>query len=69
MDGMKFLHKIGMIYRYLKTWGKPSPHAQTLSLATAGDMLLKQGFEIKQSELLGIRSKAIFVKAIKVNRE
>ena len=39
-----------MIYGYLKTWGKPSPHARTLNLAAAGDMLLNQGFEISQSE-------------------
>jgi ABC-2 type transport system ATP-binding protein len=67
MDGMKVLHKLGMIYRYLKTWGKPSPHARNLSLANADDMLLRQGFEIAQSELLGAKSKAIFIRAVKIN--
>ncbi len=67
MDGMKFLHKLGMLYRYLKTWGKPSPHARKLGLADVEDMFMKQGFKIVQSELLGARSKAIFLSAQKVN--
>ena len=54
-----------MVYRYLKTWSKPSPHSRTLNLASAGDLLLNQGFEITQSELLGDRSKAIFIDAVK----
>ena len=64
-DGMKLLHKVGMIYRYLKTWGKPSPHARTLKLAGTCDMLSKQRFEVTQARLLGLKSKAIFIRAIK----
>ena len=67
MDGMKFRHKLGMIYRYLKTWGKPSPHARTLNLAIAGEMLKKHRFIITHSESIGLKSKAIFIRAAKIN--
>lgn len=67
MDGMKFWNKLGMICRYLKTWGRPSPHARTLNLATAGDMLMKHGFDISRSELLGAKSKALYLTAVKIN--
>ena len=66
-EGMKFLHKAGMIYRYLRAWGKPSPHAQTLGLAAASEMLTEQRFEIEKSQLIGGKSKAIFITA--ENRE
>jgi ABC-2 type transport system ATP-binding protein len=64
-DGMKVWHRIVMIYRYLKVWGKPSPHAKNLRLVDARNMLAEQGFEIEQSELVGAKSKAIFIRAVK----
>ncbi len=69
MDGMKLKHKAGMILRYMKTWGKPSPHARTLKLDGTCHMLSKQGFEITQSRLLGVKSKAIFIRGVKVRYE
>lgn len=44
----------------LKTWGKPSPHAKTLKLTYARDMISQQGLEITRSDLLGVKSRAIF---------
>lgn len=63
-QGMSFLHKLGMIYRYLKTWGKPSPYARTLKLEQAAEMVRSQGFDIVQSQLIGDRSRVIFIKAV-----
>jgi ABC-2 type transport system ATP-binding protein len=68
-DGMKIVHKLGMIWRYLKAWGRPSPYAQNLNLTIACDMLATYGLEITYSELLGLKSKAIFIRAIKPNRK
>lgn len=64
-DGMTFFGKLGMVYRYLKTWGKPSPHARTLLLNGACRMLTDTGFQIENAELVGSRSKALFVTATK----
>ena len=64
-NGMKFFHKMGMIYRYLKTWGKPSPYARTLKLDQVINTLLSKGFEIEQSLSIGNKSKAIFIDAVK----
>ncbi len=64
-EGMKLINKLRMFYRYLKTYGKPSPHAQTLYLENVENMLIEKGFEIKGSELLGKRMKAIFIIAVK----
>lgn len=66
-EGMKFLHKLGMVYRYLKVWGKPPPHAQHLTMALASEMLAAHNFEIKTSQIVGRKSKAIFINA--VNRQ
>ncbi|PID50401.1 MAG: methyltransferase type 11 [Proteobacteria bacterium] len=62
-EGMTTLNKILMIYRYLKTYGKPSPFAQSLTVNGTREMLHKHGFEIEESSLLGNKMKAIFVKS------
>jgi ubiquinone/menaquinone biosynthesis C-methylase UbiE len=65
-DGMKFRHKLGMIYRYLKTYGKPPSHGRNLNLAELREMLVEKGFELEKSSLIGKRSKAVF--AVAINR-
>lgn len=64
-DSMKIPHIIGMTYRYLKTYGMPSPTAKQVSLTEACNILLKSGFSIIQSELIGSKMKAIFIIANK----
>lgn len=63
-EGMNFFAKIVMIYRYLKSFGKPSPTAQTLTVKRTQEMLKKCGLEIEDAKLIGNKSKAIFIKAI-----
>lgn len=63
-EGMTFLSKIGMTFRYLKSFGKPSPTAQTLTVRKAEEMLKKCGFKIEEAKLIGNKSKAIFLIAI-----
>ncbi len=62
-EGMTILNKILMIYRYLKTYGRPSPFAQSLTINGTRRMLHKYGFEIEESSLLGNKMKAIFVRS------
>jgi ubiquinone/menaquinone biosynthesis C-methylase UbiE len=65
-EGMTFFNRLGMIYRYLKTYGKPSPTAQTLTVQKTRDMLKNCGFEIEEAKLIGNKSKAIFIIATAV---
>ena len=60
-EGMTFFNRLGMIYRYLKTYGKPSPTAQTLTVQKTRDMVKNCGFEIEEAKLIGNKSKAIFI--------
>ena len=65
-EGMTFFNRLGMIYRYLKTYGKPSPTAQTLTVQKTRDMVKNCGFEIEEAKLIGNNSKAIFIIATAV---
>lgn len=46
-EGMTLINKILMIYRYVKTYGKPSPFAQTLTINRTEEMLKKMDFNLK----------------------
>ena len=63
-QGMRFFHKIGMICRYLRVFGKPPGSARTLTLNSTRSLLESEGFLVKEVRLLGITTKAVFVKAI-----
>jgi ubiquinone/menaquinone biosynthesis C-methylase UbiE len=47
-EGLTFLSKLGMVYRYLKTYGKPSPTAQTLTVQKTRNMVINCGFKLKK---------------------
>ncbi len=61
--GMSFYNKLGMIYRYLKTYGKPPKNGRSLGLKDAIKLIQMQGLEIIESELLGDKTKALFIKS------
>lgn len=61
IDGMSFVNKLGMIFRYLKTYGKPSASGTNFSLAEIIAMLEKENMKIEKSVLIGEKSKATFV--------
>lgn len=65
--GMRFFDKLGMIYRYLKTYGKPSKKAQnpTLSPKKMNKFLEKNNFKDANSKLIGNKSKAVLAVALK----
>lgn len=60
-ENMTFMNKLGMIYRYIRNYGKPSPYAYTLTLKNAEEMLTKAGFKVETSELIGKKMKAVFL--------
>lgn len=62
-EGMTFFSRLGMVYRYLKTYGKPPPAAQTLTVQKTCKMLETCGFKIEEATLAGDKSKAIFLRA------
>ncbi len=63
-EGMSALAKLGLIYRYLKTYGKPPATSQSLTLEKTSSMVTNQGFDVSETFLTGHSSKAIFVKAL-----
>lgn len=63
-EGMTIISKLGMTYRYLKTYGKPSPTAHTLTVQKAREMVTRCSFEVEEATLIGHTSKAIFINAI-----
>jgi hypothetical protein len=63
---MTFFNKLGMVTRYLKTYGKSSPTAQTLTVQKTRNMVIHCGFKIEEAKLIGNKSKAIPIIAIAV---
>lgn len=63
--GMTFFQKIAMLYRYIVSYGKPSPYAQTIAPEHALESLQKTGFNHNETQLTGKTTKALFVKAYK----
>ncbi|MCD4812356.1 class I SAM-dependent methyltransferase [bacterium] len=66
-DGMRFFSKIGMIVRYLKTYGKPPKSATNFGLGNLTAFIEKYNFQIEEAVLLGDKTKAVFTRAGKTN--
>jgi hypothetical protein len=62
---MSLWEKIKMGARYVKAWGKPPAHAYSFSSENVESMLGETGFVVEQSKLVGNRTKAIFLVAVK----
>ena len=63
-EGMAVFSKLGMIYRFLKTFGKPPPTAHKLTVQKTKTIVIDCGFKVDEARLIGHRSKAIFVNAV-----
>ena len=63
--GMKFFAKVGMGFRYLKTWGKPPKGGSVLTVENVRTMMEKEGFSVSVGKLIGNRSKSVFLIAEK----
>ncbi|QGY47588.1 methyltransferase domain-containing protein [Maribellus comscasis] len=63
--GMRLRYKTGLIYRYLKTYGKPPKGGRNFGLEDATSLLKSYKFKITNTELIGKKSKALFIKGQK----
>jgi ubiquinone/menaquinone biosynthesis C-methylase UbiE len=63
IHGMKFFHKLGMLYRYLKTYGKPPKESSVLTVPVVTNMLAGVGFVTEQVDLMGSKMKSIYAVA------
>jgi ubiquinone/menaquinone biosynthesis C-methylase UbiE len=62
-EGMTFLNKIRMAYRYSRTWGRPPTGGSPITIKRALDILGNHGFADIEAQLIGSGSKAIFATA------
>lgn len=67
IEDMNFFNKMRMGIRYLKTFGKPSNDAtkEKTTKKSVEQLLVKNGFEISKSLLLGNKYKAFYISGIK----
>ena len=65
MEGMGPISKFGMIFRYLRKYGKPPETAQTLTVDKTTALLEAGGFQNEGAKLIGRTSKAVFVQSTK----
>ncbi len=63
-EGMTLFSKLGVTFRYLKTFGKPPPTAHKLTVKITKKILSDCGFRVDEARLIGNTSKAIFVTAV-----
>ena len=59
--GMTLWHKIKMVMRFAKTWGKPPSSTHSFSPEDVEYILRQTGFDVEQSKLIGNHTKALFV--------
>ncbi|WP_277985516.1 class I SAM-dependent methyltransferase [Methanolobus psychrotolerans] len=60
-EGMTFLNKLKMGYRYLRTYGKPPADGQQLTVEGARMMMESRSLTVITAELIGHNVKAVFV--------
>jgi hypothetical protein len=60
MHGMSFFNKVGMFYRYIKTYGKPPKESSVLTIQIVKNMLDKLGFVTEKIELIGNKMKSVY---------
>lgn len=65
LAGMSFFNKLSMMFKYLKTVGKPPTAATPFSVKSLTEFVQKNGLEVIESKLVGRKSKAIYIIAKK----
>lgn len=67
IDDMNFFTRMAVGIRYIKTFGKPSDEAlkEKTTKKSVESLLVKNGFEISKSVMLGKKSKAFYITSIK----
>jgi ubiquinone/menaquinone biosynthesis C-methylase UbiE len=63
---MALFSRIGMIFRFIRRWGKPLPYFNpALSPHQLAALLEKAAFTLEESKIIGDKSKALYVRAKK----
>jgi SAM-dependent methyltransferase len=63
---MKRFDRIKLAIRFLRKWGKPCPYFQNgLSPNQLNPLVEKAGFTVQESQVIGDKSKAVYLKATK----
>jgi ubiquinone/menaquinone biosynthesis C-methylase UbiE len=65
LHGMNFFHKLGMLYRYFKTYGKPPKESRVLTVSVVKQMLEDKQFLVQKADLIGFKMKSVLVVAKK----
>ncbi len=64
--GMNWFNKIKLIFRFLKKCGKPPSYTQTnISPDSFNSMVIDAGFKVEEIQLIGDKTKALFLKGRK----
>ncbi len=67
MAGMTFTDKLAMRYRDLMAFGKSHKYKRQLDTKSIRDLLLRSGFAVKETALMGNRTKAVWALALYMN--
>lgn len=65
LHGMSFLNKLLLKYRYAKTYGIKSSSNIILTKDNAKEMVASAGFQVNETEIIGVKVKAIYLTAMK----
>ena len=65
LDQMSPLARVGMIYRYLRTFGLPPKGGTPFGLNSLISFVEENGFVVEEASLLGSNTKAVFLSANK----
>jgi len=65
LHGMSFFDKLGMLYRYFKTYGKPPKQSRMLTVADVKHMLENKQFLVQKADLIGFKMKSVLIVAKK----
>lgn len=60
-EGMNLFNKLGMFFRYLKTYGKPPKNGTLLTTKSISSLLENAGFKIEKAILAGKKIKAAYI--------
>ena len=63
IEGMSIFSKLGLLFRYKKTFGAFPENRTPFTVASLCQLLSDEGFDIEDAELLGKKTRSIFVKA------
>jgi ABC-2 type transport system ATP-binding protein len=65
--GMKPFEIIKLGFRYMKVWGKPPRYTHRFSLESLGSLMSSAGFSIKESKLIGNKTKSLYLIGRKID--